>query len=50
MRRPYRLDAQPDLFGGSAVMKDWGRCSARPIANADAGMFESGGDEIKVGR
>jgi WGR domain len=25
MRRFYRLDVQPDLFGGFAVVKEWGR-------------------------
>jgi hypothetical protein len=29
MRRFYRLDVQPDLFGGFAVMKEWGRIGAR---------------------
>jgi predicted DNA-binding WGR domain protein len=25
MRRFYRLDVQPDLFGGVSLMKQWGR-------------------------
>ena len=25
MRRFYRLDVQPDLFGGVLLMKEWGR-------------------------
>jgi predicted DNA-binding WGR domain protein len=25
MRRFYRLDLQPDLFGGVALVKEWGR-------------------------
>jgi predicted DNA-binding WGR domain protein len=29
MRRFYRLDVQPDLFGGFAVVKEWGRSGAR---------------------
>jgi predicted DNA-binding WGR domain protein len=28
MRRFYRLDVQPDLFGGFAVVKEWGRNAA----------------------
>ena len=29
MRRFYRLDMQPDLFGGVLLMKEWGRIGAR---------------------
>ena len=29
MRRFYSLDVQPDLFGGFAVVKEWGRIGAR---------------------
>ena len=29
MRRFYRLDVQPDLFGGFAVVKEWGRIGSR---------------------
>jgi len=29
MRRFYRLDIQPDLFGGVLLMKEWGRIGAR---------------------
>jgi predicted DNA-binding WGR domain protein len=29
MRRFYRLDMQPGLFGGFAVAKEWGRIGAR---------------------
>lgn len=29
MRRFYALDVQPDLFGGFAVVKVWGRIGAR---------------------
>jgi predicted DNA-binding WGR domain protein len=29
MRRFYRLDVQPHLFGGFAVVKEWGRIGAR---------------------
>jgi predicted DNA-binding WGR domain protein len=25
MRRFYRLDVQPDLFGGGLLVKEWGR-------------------------
>jgi len=28
MRRFYRLDVQPDLFGGVLFMKEWGRIGA----------------------
>jgi predicted DNA-binding WGR domain protein len=29
MRRFNRLDVQPDLFGGFAVVREWGRIGAR---------------------
>jgi predicted DNA-binding WGR domain protein len=29
MCRFYRLDVQPDLFGGFTVVKEWGRICAR---------------------
>jgi predicted DNA-binding WGR domain protein len=29
MSRFYRLDVQPDLFGGALLMKTWGRIGAR---------------------
>jgi predicted DNA-binding WGR domain protein len=29
MRRFYRLDVQPDLFGGILLMKEWGRIGAQ---------------------
>jgi predicted DNA-binding WGR domain protein len=29
MRRFYRLDIEPDLFGGVILMKEWGRIGAR---------------------
>ena len=29
MRRFYRLDVQPDLFGGVLLMKEWGRVGAQ---------------------
>ena len=29
MRRFYRLDVQPDLFGGVLLFKEWGRIGAR---------------------
>ncbi len=29
MRRFYRLDIQPELFGGVLLMKEWGRIGAR---------------------
>jgi predicted DNA-binding WGR domain protein len=29
MRRFYRLDALPDLFGAVLLMKEWGRIGAR---------------------
>jgi predicted DNA-binding WGR domain protein len=29
MRRFYRLDVQPDLFGGFAIVKEWGRIGSR---------------------
>jgi len=28
MRRFYRLDVQPDLFGGILLVKEWGRIMA----------------------
>ena len=28
MRRFYRLDMQPDLFGGVLLLKEWGRIGA----------------------
>jgi predicted DNA-binding WGR domain protein len=29
MRRFYRLDMQPDLFGGVLLVKEWGRIGLR---------------------
>ena len=29
MRRFYRLDVQPDLFGGVLLVMEWGRIGAR---------------------
>ena len=29
MHRFYRLDVQPDLFGGVLLMKEWGRLGAQ---------------------
>jgi len=29
MSRFYRLDVQPDLFGGVLLMKEWGRIGAQ---------------------
>ena len=29
MRRFYRLDMQPDLFGGVLLVRQWGRIGAR---------------------
>lgn len=29
MRRFYRLDVQPDLFGGFLLVRQWGRIGAR---------------------
>jgi predicted DNA-binding WGR domain protein len=29
MRRFYRLDVQPDLFGGVLLVKQWGRIGAQ---------------------
>jgi predicted DNA-binding WGR domain protein len=29
MRRFYRLDVRPDLFGGFAFVKEWGHVGAR---------------------
>ena len=29
MRRFYRLDMQPDLFGGVLLAKEWGRIGAQ---------------------
>jgi predicted DNA-binding WGR domain protein len=30
MRRVYRFDVQPDLFGGVLLMKEWRRMVAEP--------------------
>jgi predicted DNA-binding WGR domain protein len=35
MRRFYRLDIQPDLFGGVLLMKQWGRIGARGRVTAE---------------
>jgi predicted DNA-binding WGR domain protein len=35
MRRFYRLDVQPDLFGGVLLMKQWGRIGARGRVTAE---------------
>jgi predicted DNA-binding WGR domain protein len=39
MRRFYRLDIEPDLFGGVLLMKEWGRIGARGRVAAE--RFES---------
>ena len=31
MRRFYRLDMQPDLFGGVLLAKEWGRIGAQAL-------------------
>jgi predicted DNA-binding WGR domain protein len=36
MRRFYRLDVQPDLFGGVLLMKEWGRIGAQGRMVADS--------------
>jgi predicted DNA-binding WGR domain protein len=41
MRRFYRLDMQPDLFGGVLLMKEWGRIGARGRIMAE--RFDSEG-------
>ena len=35
MRRFYRLDMQPDLFGGVLLIRQWGRIGARGRIVAD---------------
>ena len=35
MRRFYRLDIQPDLFGGFLLMKQWGRIGAHGRIKAE---------------
>jgi predicted DNA-binding WGR domain protein len=35
MRRFYRLDIQPDLFGGALLMKQWGHIGARGRVTAE---------------
>jgi len=35
MRRFYRLDIEPDLFGGFLFMKQWGRIGARGQIKAE---------------
>jgi predicted DNA-binding WGR domain protein len=39
MRRFYRLDMQPDLFGGVLLVRQWGRIGARGRIVAE--RFES---------
>lgn len=39
MRRFYRLDIEPDLFGGVLLVKEWGRIGARGRVAAE--RFES---------
>lgn len=39
MRRFYRLDVEPDLFGGVLLMKAWGRIGTRGRVIAE--HFES---------
>jgi predicted DNA-binding WGR domain protein len=39
MRRFYRLDVQPDLFGGVLLMKEWGRIGAQ--GRIMAGRYDS---------
>ena len=41
MRRFYRLDMQPDLFGGFAVVKEWGRIGARGRTMDEWHMIEA---------
>jgi predicted DNA-binding WGR domain protein len=40
MRRFYRLDMQPDLFGGVLLIRQWGRIGARGRIVAE--RFDSG--------
>ena len=35
MRRFYRLDIEPDLFGGFLLMKQWGRIGAHGQIKAE---------------
>ncbi len=39
MRRFYRLDMQPDLFGGVLLVRQWGRIGA--VGRSVAEHFES---------
>jgi predicted DNA-binding WGR domain protein len=41
MSRFYRLDVQPDLFGGVLLMKEWGRIGAQGRMVAES--YESEG-------
>jgi predicted DNA-binding WGR domain protein len=41
MRRFYRLDTQPDLFGGFLLMKQWGRIGTSGRITAE--RFETPG-------
>ena len=34
MRRFYRLDVQPDLFGGVLLVKEWGRIGGKHTVKA----------------
>jgi predicted DNA-binding WGR domain protein len=44
MRRFHRLDMQPDLFGGFAVVKDGGRTGARGRRVGESHATEARGD------
>ena len=44
MRRLHRLDVQPDLFGGFAVVKEWGRIGVRRCRVAESYATEALGD------
>jgi predicted DNA-binding WGR domain protein len=43
MRRFYRLDIQPDLFGGVVLMKQWGR-----VGTGGRMMMESFGSKERA--
>ena len=55
MHRFYRLDIQPDLFGGFLLMKQWGRIGARGQIKAERydaevpALAAAGREEAKAG-
>ena len=48
MHRFYRLDVQPDLFGGVLLVKEWGRIGAQARMVAEF-LIENGAQLIDCG-